>query len=212
MRYLRFLIIGLIVIFSSSAIAGSYSKSMLPTASERLDDPISLVGVCEGVEVIEWRATAGYKKQTGLSEDKIKIVKNVCKLAVNKFPEFAKKRGYKLTNSDKFETKVCVMPAKMELDGDSPRNLNDINYRFSERSDKDPLWGYYHRYKNYVFVRNDVKLDNGKTNHHFKTVFAHELFHAMSYRYGMYNKHPGNRDRVDEVMAQQFTVYIGLGM
>jgi hypothetical protein len=122
------------------------------------------------------------------------------------FPKFVKDRGYTINNSGKLDTSVCFMPVNS-----SPRNLNDVDYRFSSRTktyDSDgnsqAIWGYFQRHANHIYIRN-----TGATFH--KVVFVHELFHAASYHYGIYNQHTGNKDLKDEKLAQDFTDYIGYG-
>ena len=199
MKYFKHLIIILITLFSINALAG-YSTQMTPMKSEKLSNPIALSGVCSEVNIVEWRGNAPITKQN------IKHLKRYCKDAMNNFPKFVKSRGYKLKKSGKLHTSVCLMSVNS-----SPRNLNDADYRFSSRTmtyDEDgnvnPIWGYYQRYTNHIYLRSSV------VNYH-KVVFVHEMFHAASYYYGIYNQHKGNKDLKEENLAQEFTAYIGYG-
>ena len=49
------------------------------------------------------------------------------------------------------------------------------------------------------------------TNHETIKVFVHEMFHAMSWHYGAFGQHSGMKNSVEESMAQEFTIYLGLG-
>ena len=73
-----------------------------------------------------------------------------------------------------------------------------------------PIWGYHQRKIASIFMRNDV-LDGGAPNQMFKMVFAHELFHAMSYQYGVLDQYDGDKTAADEKMARKFTISLGLG-
>ena len=55
--------------------------------------------------------------------------------------------------------------------------------------------------------------DGGKyKNRNFMVVFAHELFHAMSYESGVFHQHSADgRENIEENMAQDFTEFLGLG-
>ncbi len=117
------------------------------------------------------------------------------------------------------DTYVCIIHAKMNMSGLHPRNLNDIKFRFANRTKEYTsdgrvynIWGYFQRYNGNVYVRNDVLNDDGgAVNGGFKVTFSHELFHALSYKYGIYNQHKGNKGSVEEAMAEQFTDSMGLG-
>ena len=142
-------------------------------------------------------------------------------MAVSNFFEFMASRysNYKLENAESnFDTSVSFMPYLEGQQGHQPRNLNDIKYRFAYRpksyrnGEVRDIWGFFQRAEDWVYVRNDVLLGDGKTtNHETIKVFVHEMFHAMSWHYGAFNQHPGRKDSVEENMAQEFTIYLGLG-
>lgn len=205
MKVIKHLFVILFTIFIANAVwAQSYSKQMTPIASEKLKNPIALSEVCSSVKIVEWRDSN--HKATKLTDGNIKALKRYCKEAMETFPKFVKERGYKLRKGGKLKLSVCMMP----VDSD-PRNLNDIDYRFSARTktyDEDGnvqrIWGYFHRNASHIYLRNTA------ANYH-RVVFMHELFHAASYHYGVYDQHSGDKDKKDEVMARDFTAYLGYG-
>ncbi|MDP2683493.1 MAG: hypothetical protein Q8P20_00395 [bacterium] len=188
---------------SGGVLAQGPSTQMAPTTSEKLGNPISLSGICSEVKIIEWRDSG--TENTKRNINNINAMKNYCNDAMNGFGKFIYSRGYKIKRVGKLHTSVCLMPVDS-----SPRNLNDVNFRFSNRTktynngNVEIIWGYFQRYTNYIYVRNTVA-----TSH--KVVFVHELFHAASYYYDIYSQHPGNKDITEENLAQEFTVYIGYG-
>ena len=202
MKYFKHLVIILIIIFSVNVVwAQSYSTQMTPTISEKLNSPIAL---CSGIKIVEWRDSG--TPATQLTKANIKALIRYCKEAMKAFPKFVKSKGYDLKRAGKLHTSVCFMPVNS-----SPRNLNDIDYRFSSRTkiyDSDgnvgQIWGYFQRYTDHIYVRNTA------ANHH-RVVFIHELFHSASYYYGIYDQHEGYKDSKDENLAQEFTVYLGYG-
>ena len=201
MKYIRYIFVSLVTIFIVN-IAWAYSSQMTPTPSERLLNPIALTDICSEVRIVEWRGVG----PLGITKNNIRQLQKHCKLAMSFFPKFVKERGYKMSKNDKLHASVCLMPVD-----DSPRNLNDINYRFSTRSrtyddngNVERIWGYFQRSTNYIYLRNSA------VNRH-KVVFVHEIFHAASYYYGIYDQHNGNKDLEEELMAQDFTDYIGYG-
>ena len=173
---------------------------MRPLPQELLDKPIKLTDACSGVKIIEWRGTKVSKKSA-------KIINKTCNMAVKGFKHFMSRQpGYYISGDiSKFDTKLCLMSM-----GSSPRNLNDVDYRFKYRSIKVTLWGYFQRAADNIYIRNDV-LTEGHNNDEFVMTLAHELFHAMSYQYKIFHQHKGDKDQVEEAMADEFTEYLGLG-
>lgn len=199
MRYFKHFIFILITLFTVNAVAG-YSSQMTPTFDEKLSDPIALTGVCSKVNIVEWRG------EVPMTQSAINRLKRSCEDAMSNFPKFVKSKGYKIKKPGKLHTSICLMPVNS-----NPRNLNDIDYRFSSRTmtfdengNVDPIWGYFQRHTNHIYLR-----DSSVTYH--KVVFVHEMFHAASYYYGIYNQHKGNKNLKDERMARDFTDYIGYG-
>ena len=202
------------VLFASNVSADNpYTPGpMVPRAIERLSAPIKLNDLCAEITVVEWRPTPGLENSTSKSEKSIKILNQICNLSVRFFPQFINKYYDFSDRVENFSQSLCLMPADVNQYGQDVRNLNDISYRFVNRTkayDEDgipyPIWGYHQRSMSHIYIRNDVP------NAEFKTVFAHELFHAMSYQYGIYNQHEGDKDEADEKLARKFTRYLGLG-
>ena len=55
-----------------------------------------------------------------------------------------------------------------------------------------PIWGYFFRRANHIFIRNDVLTADGrKLNPDFAEHFAHEIFHAMSWQTGFFEQQRG---------------------
>jgi hypothetical protein len=208
MRILRFLTVFLITCVASIALAG-YSTKMQPTPDERLDNPIYLSGPCSDVKVVEWRYRPGYSESTGPSPKSIRILKKLCKLAVREFPDFVENKGFKLEHDRSFRTTLSLIPTNSK-----PRNLNDLKYRFFERYQQFALLGYHHRSTNYTFVMHNVLKSNETPNSKFKTVYVHELYHALANYYGVFHQYSDNLDtasRIDEALAMEFTAHLGLG-
>lgn len=197
-----------------------YDKNhMAPFSSEKLPSPINLSDNCAGVQVIEWRPTIGQMRSTYPSEKAKATLNEICNLAVKNFRKFILSHNYIIGRIENFSQSVSLLPADIYNHGADLRNLNDSSYRFfnrykeyDENGDVIPIWGYHSRSTSHIFIRNDVLAGNGKeANLEFKTIFAHELFHAMSYQFGIFNQHSGNQTIADEKMARRFTKFLGLG-
>lgn len=176
---------------------------MKPLPQELLSQPIKLTGACSKVKIIEWRGSK-------INKSSKKIINDTCNMAVKGFKPFIKKQpGYHMRGDmAKFDTDLCLLPLNSD-----PRNMNDTDYRFYYRSLKVDLWGYFQRAADNIYIRSDV-LTEGYENESFSMVLAHELFHAMSYQYKIYHQHNGDKSQVEEteeLMADQFTEYLGLG-
>lgn len=202
------------VLFTSNVAADNpfTPGPMTPRAVEKLSNPIKLNDLCSEVTVIEWRPTFGLEDSTGQSSKAIKLLNQVCNFAVKSFPKFINSHYDFANEEEKLSQSLCLMPADVNQDGQDVRNLNDVNYRFINRTkeyDENgipfPIWGYHQRSTAHIYIRNDV------FNTEFKTIFAHELFHAMSYQYGIYSQHNDDRDEADEKLARKFTKFLGLG-
>jgi hypothetical protein len=173
---------------------------MKPLPQELLKKPIRLSGVCSKVQIIEWRGSK-------ISKESTKSIDKTCNIAVKGFKPFIKEqRGYQIHGEvSKFDTNLCLLPLNSD-----PRNMNDIDYRFYYRSLKIDLWGYFQRAADNIYIRSDI-LTEGQDNGNFDMTLAHELFHAMSYQYNIFHQHDGDKDAIEEDMADQFTEYLGLG-
>lgn len=177
--------------------------SLMPLPSEKIEQ-VQLAKKCQEVSIIEWQDD----KPT---ESKIKIINEVCNLAVEKFPIFLK-------------NKKIIVPKKLNLNisisllnrGDSYRQLNDpvrfASLNLPKHEDGRPytIFGYYHFNVKHIFILNEV-LENNKPNKLFKMLLAHEIFHALTHQNNLIQKFPYPEYEVDEEFARQFTSFLGLG-
>lgn len=215
-KYYSVLVVILVLFFTVSALAEDrhgYGE-MRPLEYERLAKPVSLSGLCKKVQIIEWKPTPGYERYTTITQQAVGVVDGACNMAIKNFYIFIDSKGiYSIDKTSYLDTSISFIPADMRRGGDSIRSLNDVMYRFVNRQDKDPLWGFYQRRCDWAYITNDVLRDNGKVNPGFILVVVHELFHAMSYTTGVFNQHRPEEDReeIEEKLAQQFTAYLGLG-
>lgn len=211
---MRYLIVLFIILFSSSVFAKDYARGiMTPLASERLSQIIYLKDRCKKVRIVEWRQTPG-NIGTAPSQKSIKILNNACNFAVSNFGEFIYKRhsNYSIASRPGFDVSVSLIPFRGKY-GRAPRNLNDVRFRFAYRPISytngrvDPIWGFFQRSQDWIYVRNDVLRSDLTKNAITEKVFIHEIFHALSYHYGIYHQHYGNKDAIEEQMAREFTMY-----
>ena len=147
---------------------------MEPFPEDKLSKPIYLTDRCSNVSIEEW---------SNKSKPDIKKLSKLCNVAVNNF----EKQG-KL-----FRWQLSFLP-----DGYCYRCLNDIEYRFIERSSRHYIDAYTTQTYRYSFLPNDLK------NKKFDLYFIHELYHALSMFYGIY-------DKDNEEKAWAFTRNLGLG-
>jgi hypothetical protein len=172
------------------AAGGRVRGHMKPLASEMLDRPIHLE--C-GVTVNEWR---GYPRDEGK-------IQRLCLLATDEFMPFVAGKGLKPTHNRPFQWSAALLP-----NGECYRCLNDETWRFARRAAHGNLTGYTSFTNRYSFLL-------GNTRHReFDVTWVHELFHAQSYYYGLFDRHADDdaeRVRIDERLAVEFTESLGLG-
>lgn len=185
------------------------SYLMTPLPEEKLTKSIFLSEKCAMVEIVEWRG----RDEVGRQEE-VADLDRICQRVVEKFPIFIKeKTDFKLPEDLSFSQLVSVIPGD-----DGFRNLNDVEFRFSTRSGIEydengevmPILGYHQRATSFIYIYNLVRI-KGKLNSQFRTVLAHELFHALSFKLGVFGQHTGNKNEKEEEMAQQFTEWMGYG-
>lgn len=198
-----------------SAERGAGNTQMRPLPSELLAEPIDLPE-CPGIRIIEWRGTAGRTASTRPSTAAIRVIDCVCDAARRGFDDFVARQGIPTTKHSALHADVCLLPADARS-GEEYRNLNDVTWRFRSRSFAHAgsalprVWGYHQRSTQTVYLRNDVFNEDGTPNRRFETVFAHEMFHALSYESGLYERHAGDKDAEEEAMARRFTRGLGIG-
>lgn len=192
---------------------------MTPLSSEQLSSPYTLSGVCKDVRIVEWRPTPEYLSSTSYSVQALTVLDKTCQQAVSKFKSFLKSESLTGKAPTTIAFSVSLMPADASRHGTEYRNLNDITFRFFNRTkeyDEDGnvylIWAYSQRSNHYIYIRNDVLNDDGKTvNSEFVKIFAHEIGHTLSYYYGIYDNHSGDKDAEDEKLARKFTTYLHYG-
>jgi hypothetical protein len=182
-----------------------------PPGQERLKKPIRLPS-CPA-SIVEWKASAG-KAGTRPSRKAASAMDEVCAEATKHFSGFLRSKGYRFAlEGARLDLEVSVLPFKAEEDGRDPGNLNDIEGRFRGRrafpsagGGAVDVLGFYSGQEGPVYIRNDVVVD-GRINPEFIETFAHELFHAMTRQYGLYEQIGGNavqRPVLEEKLAQEF--------
>ena len=214
---MRYLLVAVGVLYCLQASAEPRVSTMQPTKQERLPVALKLKD-CSGVQIIEWRPAPGFT-HTGPSDEALAVINQTCKLARSNFGKFLQGENITLKDPRPFAQSLCLIPARLDRSGDEPRNLNDAFFRFSERKKTyNPdgslpiLWGYTQHRTHTVYIRNDVLNDDGTVNHRFVTIFAHELYHAMSWHSGVYASYSeANKSAKDERLARAFTRYLNLG-
>jgi hypothetical protein len=119
-----------------------------------------------------------------------KHLNDLCNLANKNFKPFVSK-FFKVKHNKSFHWDVSLLKP-----GSYYRCMNDLNYRFFERS-QVLMKGYTSFNKRWTFI-------DGTDDVEFDVTFVHEMFHAMSIFYGTWSSR-------DEELAQKFTEFLGLG-
>ena len=133
----------------------------LPFDYEKLDSPIKLS--C-GVTIFEWRGSKPDEKR----------VEKWCNKAKKAFPTFIKKKFDVEVTTEHFEYSLSLIPF-----GDSYRDLNDLAYRFNDRTIN--VYGTVDNPNNWMFVLSDM------SHYEFNNTIVHELYHAMVDYYSLKN-------------------------
>lgn len=215
----KYLIIPILLLLLAPSLSANQKivGHMAPLDDELLSPALTLKKDCAGVAIREWRPSVN-KDNTQPSRRAAKMMSEVCNLAVDHFDKYVREKGYTPRSLAKFRFNISLIPFDAYDDGTQYRNLNDISYRFAKRfrtidQDGNPshILGYTSRAgDDYVYLRNDPLTPNWKENPRFKVVFAHELYHAMSFRYGVWDQMGGDSNQEEE-MAYGFTESLGLG-
>jgi hypothetical protein len=188
---------------TSSPLTEVERASLMPLPSEKIQE-IKLAKKCENVSIIEWQDGPP-------TEDKIKIINEICNLAVKNFPIFLKKKKINITN--KLNLKVSISFLNK---GFGSRQLNDskrfVSLNLPKHEDGTPhvIYGYYHFGNSHIFALNDF-ISNNKPNTLFKMILAHEIFHALTHQNNLIEKFPDPIYESDEDFAREFTSFLGLG-
>lgn len=208
-NYLWVCAIGLTLTTSSSnADIVKVSGHMLPLITEELTPKISIPN-CSNFYIVEW---------DGINNNEVmEEIKKVCKLVIDNFNSFLTEQNIsKVKISDTIPWKISVISYDTNY-----RHLNDITYRFKDRSIKYTddgeikiLLGYTNYNAKCSFIYNQI-YKNNKINPKFITVLAHEMFHGLSFEFGILKNHPGSeidKANKDEELALKFTKYLNLGI
>lgn len=162
---------------------------MPPFPEEMLDPPVTLT--C-GATVREARSfTPDYRR-----------LNRLCTRATTHFFPFIERKGLEVTHREPFAWGISFLPERTCY-----RCLNDEAYRFRYRQAKGAVIGYTDKNSEYFFMTTIVDRE-------FSVTFVHELFHALSMFYGIYDAHPGSwesKAAADEKLAVEFTEWLGYG-
>lgn len=166
---------------------------MTPLQEERLSPPLELP--C-GLVITEWRGGASDAAAQ-------RHVATLCRLARSHFGRYIRRAGYHRTHHRPFHYRAALLPTGVEY-----RALNDTTWRFRGRTDPTLIWGTVVQDLGYMFLVGDT------TEESFDVTFLHELFHAMSFFYGVVDQHGGTleeRKDAEERLARGFTRDLGHG-
>jgi len=185
---MKYILILLAILIASTASADELIVGhMKPLPNELLNNPIHLD--C-GLSIREARGGPPPELETQ------------CLHAKKNFFRFINFKGIKPREAN-FAWSMSFLP-----EGKCYRCLNDTSYRFKYRFIPGNVIGYTGKDEQYSWVISDYK------DPQFNVTFVHELFHALSMHYGVYDSHPGSlKDKTnrDEILAQEFTEGLGYG-
>jgi hypothetical protein len=184
MKNIKYIFI-LIILLTSSLSYAKVASHADPFPDEMLDTAIKLN--CP-ISITEWRGSE-------INKNVIADMSEICRVSFELFPLFMESKGYKIIDSS------TVFKASMIPDNWNYRSLNDTEFRFHTRVTKE-VYGYTFYRARYIFITSDYNLDR------FYEVWAHELFHAMSYIYQTFEQHSGNKLATDEKLAREFSYLI----
>ena len=163
-----------------------------PLPEELLQTPITLdcgVTIVENVEKHN-----GSLVRAELTEQDIKTLNTVCLKVATSYIGFLSTHNMGTPSIEKFHWEVSFLPDTRDY-----RCLNDTKYRFYSRRIQEgnvAVDGYTDEFNKLTF-----SLSN-RNSKYFKTVFAHETFHALNYFYGIADT---------EKLAEDFTAQLGYG-
>lgn len=231
-------IIAFFIIFFIIYKAGAKEQEYIvghpePLPNELLSEPIVFKN-CHGLKIIEWRGSKN-KPETSPNKKSIEIINKLCKISLDIFISFLKSKNLSISGDFKYLDNYTIslipwdafdsgswdgVPGNGPGDGDDYRNLQDSKYRFKDRmkfydnqGNIMELLGFTDRNIKSIYIRNDVLSNNNEINLKFAEVFCHELFHAMSNSFGIYDnlgKNASERQGKDEILAKEFTKFLGL--
>jgi hypothetical protein len=163
-----------------------------PLPEEFLQTPVTLRCGVSIIENVEKRN--GKLVRQELTELDVKTLDTVCSRVAVSYSDFLSAHHMGTQSAEKFHWEVSLLPDTKDY-----RCLNDTKYRFYSRKVQEgdvSVDGYTDEFQRYTF-----SLSN-RNSKYFKTVFAHEVFHAMNYF---------NRISDTETLAEAFTAQLGYG-
>lgn len=185
---MKYILILLAILIASTALADELIVGhMKPLRNELLAEPIELD--C-GLTIREVHGTRPPPLGTQ------------CAHAKKNFFQFMKFKGIQ-TNNEPFKWSMSLLP-----EASCYRCLNDTTHRFKYRFVSGNVIGYTDKNAKYSWMISNYQ------DSEFNTTFVHELFHALSMHYGVYDSHPGTlqqKTETDEVLAKEFTKGLGYG-
>ena len=190
---MKVLLLSILLITNTALAQDNHAKGHVkPLPEELLQIPVTLdcgVTIVENVEKLNGRLV-----KAELTEKDIKTINLICsKVAIN-YSGFLSTHHMGTPSIEKFHWEVSFLPDTRDY-----RCLNDTKYRFYDRRIQEGNVsddGYTDKFNKLTF-----SLSN-RNSKYFKTVFAHEIFHAMNYFYSIEDT---------ERLAEDFTAQLGYG-
>lgn len=222
------ILIVLLFVYKSDAQT-NVSGHPTPLDTELLSSPIVL-NDCNGIKIIEWRGSKD-KPYTNVNQKSIEFMNKLCRLSFDEFKSFLQSKNLHVETNKIFNYTVSLMPwdpfgtgnwdgVNGDGDGDDYRNLQDYKWRFKDRMkfyDNNgslvEIVGYTDRNINAIYMMNEPLKNNNELNSKFAEVFCHELFHAMSNNFGVYDilgKNVVEKQTKDEMLAKEFTKFLNI--
>lgn len=130
------------------------------------------------------------------------ILNKMCTSAYVNFFKYIKLKNLKVNNLKHFNWNISFLN-----ESTCYRCLNDEKYRFKNRFISGEVIGYTSKNDHWIFI-------TSTNDSEFNVTFMHELFHSMSMFYGIYDNHHGSwvrKTEIDEILAQEFTEWLGYG-
>jgi hypothetical protein len=181
-----------IFLVTNVCFADKIKDHIKPLPEELLKNPVTLKCGVTIIENIEKRN--GDIVSSELTDKDITVLNAVCSKVSSNYNSFISSHRMGLPKSEIFFWEASLLP-----DTNNYRCLNDTRYRFYSRRIQEgnvPVDGYTDAIHWHTF-----SLSN-RNSKFFKTVFAHEIFHAMNIFNGIDDT---------ESLAEEFTFQLGYG-
>lgn len=188
-RHIFTVILSIVLVASTALADGMVVGHPTPLSRELLESPVTL------------DCGATVRESRGSVQD-YKHLNDMCTHAALNFFKYINARNLKAQNDLPFTWNISFLPID-----NGYRSLNDEEFRFNNRFIGGRVIGYTDRNDRYAYM-------SSVHDREFDTTFVHEMFHAMSMHYGVYDNHPGTwmeKTEADERCAQEFTEWLGYG-